>query len=255
MESIFEKAAFIVLAAGLGTRMKSDKAKVLHEINGIPMIIRIIETIKNINDQNIVVVVGYQAEKVKLIISENYDVSFAMQDRQLGTGHAVMSAIPYIKNNIEKIVILCGDVPLIKTETLKQLIKDHIRLNCDMTIISVEIKEPKGYGRIVLDGKNLVSKIVEEADADENEKTINTINSGIYCIQKEFLLNSINKIQPSNAQGEFYFTDIIDIGYKEKRKIETIQIGKDPNEFMGVNSCEELEKAEKIASMYMHKRP
>ncbi len=255
MVNPFDNIAIVVLAAGLGKRMKSDKAKVLHELNGKPMILYLIETLKKFVGKNIIVVVGYQADNVIKIISEKHDVFFAKQDKQLGTGHAVLSSKPSIDQHIENVVILCGDVPLVNDETLKKLILDHLTANCDMTIIAVKVTEPKGYGRIVVDDKNMVTRIVEEADADENEKKINIINSGIYCIRKEFLFDALKKIKPANAQGEFYFTDIINIGYQEQKKIQAITIGNDPFEFIGINSREDLEKAEKIVCARMHKRP
>jgi UDP-N-acetylglucosamine pyrophosphorylase len=255
MVSPFDKIAFIVLAAGLGTRMKSKKAKVLHEINSKPMILYILETTKKIVEKNIIVVVGYQAEQVIKIVSATHKVCFAKQDKQLGTGHAVLTAIPYIDQYTENVVILCGDVPLVHSETLKMLIIDHLKDNSDMTILSAQVSEPKGYGRIVVDAENLVKRIVEETDADQNEKKINTINTGIYCIRKEFLFDAIKKIKPSNVQGEFYFTDIINIGYQEQKKIRAIRLDNDPSEFMGINSSEDLEKAEKIVCNRMHKRP
>jgi len=251
----FDNIGFIVLAAGLGTRMKSNKAKVLHELNGKPMILYVLETTKNIVKKNIIVVVGYQAEQVIKIISAKHEVCFARQDKQLGTGHAVLMAIPYIEQYTENIVILCGDVPLVHSETLKMLITDHLNADRDMTILSTQVTEPMGYGRIVVDGENLVKRIVEETDADENEKKINTINTGIYCIRKEFLFDAIIKIKPANVQGEFYFTDIINIGYQEQKKIRAITIGNDPCEYMGINSCEDLEKAEKIVWYRTNKRP
>jgi UDP-N-acetylglucosamine diphosphorylase/glucosamine-1-phosphate N-acetyltransferase len=255
MDNPLDKIAFIVLAAGLGTRMKSNKAKVLHEINGKPMILYIIETLKQIVGKNIVVVVGYQAEEVKRIISEKHEVRFALQEKQLGTGHAVLSAIPYIDQHIENIVILCGDVPLINDNTLKKLIMEQINAHCDMTILATKIKDPKGYGRIVVNDENVVTKIVEESDANENEKKIKTINTGIYCIRKEFLFNAIKKLKPNNVQGEFYFTDIIHTGYQEQKKIQAITLDNDPDEFLGINSDAELKIAEKIVCARMHKRP
>jgi UDP-N-acetylglucosamine pyrophosphorylase len=255
MGNSFEKILFIVLAAGLGTRMKSAKAKVLHELNGMPMILYLMETSKEIVGKNTIVVVGYQADEVMEIISEKYKVFFAKQEKQLGTGHAVLTAIPLIENHVENVVILCGDVPLVKIETLKTLIKNHLLSNCDMTILAVQVDEPKGYGRIICDDTNRVIRIVEETDANEDEKKINKINSGIYCIKKEFLLDGIKKIKPSNVQGEYYFTDIINIGYQDKKEIQAISLGNDPFELMGINSCEDLEKAEKIVSTIMHKRP
>jgi UDP-N-acetylglucosamine pyrophosphorylase len=251
----FDNIAIVVLAAGLGTRMKSDKAKVLHELNGKPLILHIIETSKKIVGKNIIVVVGYQAQLVMKTITGKHEVAFALQDKQLGTGHAVLTALPCIEQHIENIVILCGDVPLVNTDSLKKLILDHLNTHCDMTILAVHADNPKGYGRIVINDKNMVTRIVEETDADENEKKINTINSGIYCIRKGFLFDAVKKIKPANAQGEYYFTDIINIGYQEQKKIQAITIGNDPYEFMGINSCADLEKAEKIVCTRMHKRP
>jgi UDP-N-acetylglucosamine diphosphorylase/glucosamine-1-phosphate N-acetyltransferase len=255
MVNPFDNIAIIVLAAGLGTRMKSDKAKVLHELNGKRLILYIIETSKKIVGKNIIVVVGYQAQLVMKTITLKHDVAFAMQDKQLGTGHAVLTALPCIEQHIENIVILCGDVPLVNTDSLKKLILDHLNTHCDMTILAVQVDDPKGYGRIVVNDKNMVTRIVEETDADENEKKINTINSGIYCIRKEFLFDAVKKIKPANAQGEYYFTDIINIGYQGQKKIQAITIGNDPYEFIGINSCVDLEKAEKIVCTRMHKRP
>jgi len=251
----FDNIAIIVLAAGLGTRMKSDKAKVLHELNGKPLILYIIETSKKIVGKNIIVVVGYQAQLVMKTITGKHEVSFAIQDKQLGTGHAVLTALPFIEQHIENIVILCGDVPLVNGDSLKKLILDHLSTHCDMTLLAVQVDDPKGYGRIVVNDKNMVTRIVEETDADENEKKINTINSGIYCVRKQFLFDAVKKIKPANAQGEYYFTDIINIGYQEQKKIQAITIGNDPYEFMGINSCTDLEKAEKIVCTRMHKRP
>ncbi len=255
MKSPFDKIEFIVLAAGLGTRMKSDKAKVLHELNGKAMILYIIETLKNIVETNIIVVVGYQAEQVKKVINELHEVSFAYQKNQLGTGHAVSTAMPYIRQETENIVILCGDVPLIRDETLKKLIMEHSNGKCDMTILATKISDPTGYGRIIVNEKNVVTKIVEETDADETEKKINTINTGIYCVRKEFLSNALKIVKPSNVQGEFYFTDVINIGYKEQKKIQAVILGEDPNEYIGINSKNELEKAEKIVFERINKRP
>jgi len=255
MGSPFDKIAFIVLAAGLGKRMKSEKAKVLHELDGKPMILYLLDTLNNIAQNNIIVVIGHQAEEVKKVISEKHKVSYAKQEKQLGTGHAVLVATPYVNPYTENIVILCGDVPLVSCDTIQNLIRHHINTDGDMTILATNISDPKGYGRIVFKDENIVEKIVEEADADENEKKITTINTGIYCVRKEFLLDSIKKIKPVNAQGEFYFTDVIHIGFRENMKIQAISIGKDPMEYIGINSCEELVKAEKIVRNRMHKRP
>ncbi len=240
----FDDLAFIVLAAGFGTRMKSDKAKVLHELNGKAMIIHIMETLKQIVEKNIIVVVGYQADTVKKTISQNHrDIYFATQNVPKGTGDAVLKAIPLIDKKIRNVVVLCGDVPLVRANTLKMLIQHHINESNDVTIQAVSTDNPYGYGRIVFDKRHLVTKIVEESDADENEKKINKINTGIYCVEKNFLIDSVKKIEPNNIKGEYYLTDIIQMAYRENKMIGAI-VGKSPDEFIGVNSAEELKKAE-----------
>jgi bifunctional UDP-N-acetylglucosamine pyrophosphorylase/glucosamine-1-phosphate N-acetyltransferase/UDP-N-acetylglucosamine pyrophosphorylase len=240
----FDDVAFIVLAAGFGTRMKSDKAKVLHELNGKAMIIHIMETLKLIVEKNIIVVVGYQADTVQNKITQNYrDIYFATQNIPKGTGDAVLTAIPLIDKKIRNIVVLCGDVPLVRANTLKKLIENHINQANDVTIQAVSMDNPHGYGRIVFDKSRQVTKIVEESDADENEKKITKINTGIYCVEKNFLIDSVKKIEPNNIKGEYYLTDIIQMAYRENKKIGAI-VGKSPDEFIGVNSVEELQKAE-----------
>lgn len=246
-----EKTAIIILAAGLGTRMKSKDAKVLHKIHNKEMILYVVEASKKVVGKNIIVVVGYQAEKVKEVISARHEVFFAEQERQLGTGHAVKMAVPFVARDIEDVIVLCGDVPLIEPETLKQAMKEHKQQKRHITVLAVNIDEPTGYGRIVLNEKQAVTKIVEEADADEIQKKIKTINTGIYCFDKEFLVDAVSKIKTENAQNEFYLTDVIEVGHRENRNIGAI-IGKNPEEFIGVNSVEELKKLESLVSIRRH---
>ena len=250
----FDDLAFIVLAAGLGTRMKSEKAKVLHELNGKYMIFYIMETLNNIVGNNIIVVVGYQANVVKNTISKKYSATFAFQDIPKGTGHAVSKAIPFIEKKIKNIVVLCGDVPLVQADTLKQLVRHHIAEKNDVTIQAVNMENPKGYGRILLDPNNRVKKIIEESDANEEEKKIKMINTGIYCVEKSFLIDSINKIEPKNVKNEYYLTDIIGIGYQQNKKIGAI-VGKKQEEFIGINSLEDLKKTEEMLIKSVNKIP
>jgi UDP-N-acetylglucosamine diphosphorylase/glucosamine-1-phosphate N-acetyltransferase len=239
------KLAAVILAAGLGKRMKSDKAKVLHEINGKPMVMYVIETAKKIAGDNIVVVIGKQAEKVSEIVSKEYKVIFALQKEQLGTGHAVKCALPFLPEYSEQVLILCGDVPLLSYDTVKRLYEEHIRSSRDISVLAVEAGNPKGYGRIILDNENNVSGIVEETDATDAQKQIKIINSGIYCVKKEFLEYSLNKISSNNAQSEFYLTDIIKIGYNYNKNIGAI-IGQDNEELLGINSIQDLMAIERI---------
>jgi len=239
------KLAAVILAAGLGKRMKSDKAKVLHEINGKPMVMYVIETAKKIAGDNIVLVIGKQAEKVSEIVSKEYKVIFALQKEQLGTGHAVKCALPFLPEYSEQILILCGDVPLLSYDTVKRLYEEHIRSSRDISVLAVEADNPKGYGRIILDNENNVSGIVEETDATDAQKQIKIINSGIYCIKREFLEYSLNKISSNNAQSEFYLTDIIKIGYNYNKNIGAV-IGQDNEELLGINSIQDLMAIERI---------
>ncbi|MCD6272679.1 MAG: NTP transferase domain-containing protein [Deltaproteobacteria bacterium] len=237
------KTAVIILAAGLGKRMESAKAKVLHEVLGKPMILYVLETAMGIAGNNLIVVVGYQAEIVRQKVSEVFEVEFAYQAEQLGTAHAVSCAIPHLPENMENILILCGDVPLISHNTLKNLFEYHIETERDISVLAVNVDDPTGYGRIIMDESGNVSGITEEADATDDEKSIKTINSGIYCVRKEYLLKTINKIKADNVQEEYYLTDIISIAYNEKKSVGAV-VGQCQKEIIGVNSLQDLKMAE-----------
>ena len=238
-----KNVAVIILAAGLGTRMKSNKAKVLHELLGRPMILYVTKTAVNVAGNDVIAVIGHQAEKVREIVSNTYEVHYAYQEEQLGTGHAVMCGLPYLAEHVEKVVILCGDVPLLTPETIIELVEKHENEKNDITVLAVEIDEPTGYGRIVADSDGNVSRIVEEADAGPPEKEIKIINSGIYCVEKEYLKEALEKIEPDNAQNELYLTDIIEIGKKDTKKIGLL-VGNYADEVIGINSCDDLTAAE-----------
>jgi UDP-N-acetylglucosamine diphosphorylase/glucosamine-1-phosphate N-acetyltransferase len=240
-----DKVAAVILAAGSGKRMKSDKAKVLHEINDKPMILYVVETANKIAGNNIVVVVGKQADKVIDTVSVEYKVFFALQKEQLGTGDAVKCALPFIPDYSEDILILCGDVPLLSFDTLNGLYEEHMISDRDISILAVESDNPKGYGRIIVDNEKNVSGIIEETDATYAQKRIKIINTGIYCVKKKFLAQSLYQIGSDNAQGEFYFTDIVKIGYKNNKKVGAF-IGKDKEEVLGINNIDELHAVERI---------
>ncbi len=247
-----DKVAVIILSAGLGTRMKSKDAKVLHRIDDKEMILYVVETAKKVVGNNIVVVVGYQAEKVKKVVSVRHEVYFATQEQQLGTGHAVKIAIPFVPDIVDDVIVLCGDVPLVEAKTLKNAINEHRKKNRHITVLAVELKEPTGYGRIVFDENKRVTKIVEEADASESQKKIKLVNTGIYCFEKKFLIDAITKLKSDNSQHEIYLTDIVEVGYRENKRIGGI-IGEKPEEFTGVNSVEELKKIESFIKLRRHK--
>ncbi len=238
-----DRVAVIILAAGLGTRMKSDRAKVLHEINGIPMIRYVVETANALKTEEIIIVIGHQAAQVQKAVADHTRLKFVRQDRQLGTGHAVMCALPKIPEQIEHVVILCGDVPLLKPATVTRLMTDHFIGKRDVTVLAVEVPDPTGYGRIIVGPDRKVSGIVEEADANEAEKAIRMVNAGIYCIDREFLRRALEKLRVNNAQGEFYLTDIVGIAHDQTRPVGVV-LGDDPVEVSGVNNRSDLENVE-----------
>jgi len=237
--------AVIILAAGLGTRMKSNKAKVLHEILGKPMVMYVVEVAKKIAGDNVVLVVGNQAEKVRKVVSEQTNVLFALQEEQLGTGHAVLCAIPQVPSHVREVVILCGDVPLLTEKTLTGLLEDHVKAERDISLLAAKIENPTGYGRILIDDNKQLTGIVEEADASAEQKKLKIINAGIYCIKKEILFDSLKKITSDNVKGELYLTDIVEIGYRNKSTMGVL-VGDDWKETVGVNTIQDLMKAENI---------
>ncbi|MFW6052903.1 MAG: sugar phosphate nucleotidyltransferase [Desulfosalsimonas sp.] len=244
-ESIEDRIAVIILAAGKGTRMKSQRAKVLHSVAGRPMILYVIDAAVHIAGGNVVVVIGTQAEEVRALVSDYADVEFAVQESQLGTGHAAMCAFPALAEHVDHVVVLCGDVPLITPETLDRLVQSHISSNPAITILGARIDDPSGYGRIKQKADGAVERIVEQADATDEEKKINTVNTGIYCINRKFLKTALSRIGSDNAQNEMYLTDIVGIAAESGKKIE-LMLCSDSREMIGINTREDLERVEAI---------
>lgn len=224
----------IILAAGKGTRMKSETPKVLFHTAGKPMIDYTVELSKSLNPEKIVVVTGNMAEAVQEHL-QDYSVDFALQKQQRGTADAVMAAQDFIDDN-GKVLILCGDMPLIKEETIKGFIESVTE---KIAFISVKMKQPKGYGRVVRASDNKVLKIVEEKDANEYEKRINEVNTGVYLCDGEELKKRLALIDNNNAQNEYYLTDIVRDGAEA-------YLTEDEDEFMGVNDRIQLCTASKI---------
>jgi UDP-N-acetylglucosamine diphosphorylase/glucosamine-1-phosphate N-acetyltransferase len=237
--------AVVILAAGLGTRMKSNKAKVLHKVCGRPMVNYVVETARKVAGHNVILVVGNQADKVRETVSELGTFSYALQEKQLGTGHAVLCALPHIPEHCEEVVILCGDVPLIKADTVRYLVKSHINEKRDVSVLAVELDDPTGYGRILLDESSRVRAIVEESDATTGQKRIPLINSGIFCVKKEFLLWAVPEIKSNNVQGEKYLTDIVGIAYAAKKHMG-VTVGDNNFEVTGINTIQELKRVERV---------
>jgi UDP-N-acetylglucosamine diphosphorylase/glucosamine-1-phosphate N-acetyltransferase len=245
MDKKCKDTAVVILAAGKGTRMKSDKAKVLHELNGRPMITFVVDAASQIAAENVIVVIGHQKDIVKEVVLKNANTGFAIQEKQLGTGHAVKCAMSEIEESIKSVMILCGDVPLISADTIFQLRQKHNNEGNVVTVLSVEVEDPYGYGRMVQSQSGSIEKIVEESDASDNEKEIKFINSGIYCVEKKFLKTALNNIADNNAQGEFYLTDIVEIACNENKKIG-IYIGQNSKEVKGINTLDDLTEAQSL---------
>lgn len=224
----------VILAAGKGTRMRSENSKVLFNVAGKPMIDYVIESSRNCGVDEIIVIVGNCAEKV-MEHTKASDIKFAMQKEQKGTADAVKQALEYI-NDDDKILILCGDMPLIKSETLKEFIEKSEK---NINFISTKTDNPTGYGRIVRSPNGDVIKIIEEKDANENEKNINEINTGVYfCVGKDLKERLLN-VDSNNAQNEFYLTDIVKGG-------AFAYCCNNDTEFLGINDRLQLEVASKI---------
>ncbi len=240
-----ENVAVVILAAGLGTRMKSSKAKVLHEIGGKPMILFVVETAAKVAGPDVVLVVGHQADQVRDLVRRKFEAIFALQSEQRGTGHAVQCALSALPPHAEQVVILCGDVPLITTDTITSLIDDHIRLNRDVSMVAVKMAEPKGYGRVLQDKRGEVVGIVEEADATPSQRRITTVNSGIYCVKRDVLEQCLNPLKADNAQGELYLTDIVGIAGANGLRVGAL-VRDDESELLGVNTLDDLSKMESI---------
>jgi len=228
----------IILAAGKGTRMKSNKAKVLHKLAGKPMLQRVVESVSDFNSK-VTVVYGHDGEQVKRSL-EKFDVSWAEQVEQLGTGHAVQQAAGQIKDN-DTVLILYGDVPLIKKETLSQMIKDVD--DSSMSLLTVTLESPTGYGRIVRES-NLVTKIVEEKDASEQQKQIREVNTGIMAVNGRLLKEWLGDLKSDNAQSEYYLTDIIEMAVNSGVMVNTVQ-PQNIFEVEGVNSKIQLNQLER----------
>ena len=247
--SIVENVAVIILAGGKGTRMRSGRAKVLHEIVGVPMIRYVVETALAVSD-DVVVVIGHQAEAVHKALASYQMLRFAVQKEQFGTGHAVMTAMPEVQAGIEDAVILCGDTPLIRPETVRRLIDKHRAQRSYLTLITTTLTRPFGYGRMVLDARGAPIRIVEESDAIESEKKISIVNTGTYCINMAFLKKGLAGLKKDNDQGELYLTDVVEWGYREGKPAVLLEIN-DTIQMMGVNTMEELAKAERFVQQTM----
>jgi len=238
-----EDTIAIVMAAGKGTRMKSKNSKLVQKIYGKEMVKRAVENARKAGIEEIVTVVGYMKEQVMSVLGDT--VEYAMQDEMLGTGHAVMQAAKFLEGKKGKVLVLNGDVPILRPETIKRLLYKSIDNKEAATLLTAIYDDPYGYGRIVRDEGGNIESIVEEKDATDEEKEISEINAGIYCFDIEVLLEALKEIKPNNSQGEYYLTDVIKIIGSKGLKTGAV-IVEDNTEILGVNDRMQLQMVTKI---------
>lgn len=237
------KTTALILAAGKGTRMKSDIAKVLHKLDGRPLVDYVIDAVNGAGIKDSILVVGHQKDAVKEAFKEKV-VAFADQDEQLGTGHAVIVAEKALKP-YDRVLILCGDTPLLKVTTLQALIETDNGKDFCGSMLSVLMADPKQYGRVKRNELGGLEKIVEFKDSNKEELAIKEINVGVYYFDTKILFEALKDINSNNNQNEYYLTDVLEICTKKGYNINIVQTT-DADESIGVNSVEDLEYCEKL---------
>jgi bifunctional UDP-N-acetylglucosamine pyrophosphorylase/glucosamine-1-phosphate N-acetyltransferase len=236
----------VILAAGKGTRMKSETTpKVLHEIMGKTLLGYVLDNVKNFVSEEFVIV-GHHAEEVEKFVKANYtNAKTVLQTPQLGTGHAVSMVCPSLENYDGLVLILCGDTPLVREETLKDFVEFHKSQNSDLTVMSTLFDDPTNYGRIIREDNGSLKCIVEEKDATLEQKAVKEVNAGIYCLNWDKIKPAFSQLKSNNAQGEYYLTDIISWGKTQKLNVNAY-ILKNSDEIYGINSRLNLAQATKM---------
>jgi len=237
--------AVIIMAAGKGTRMQSDLPKVLHRANGRPLIDYVLDTAYSLDPEKIAIIVGHQAELVKKATAR-HRVTAVLQEPQLGTGHAIMQAETLLSDFDGDVLILSGDAPLVTIDTLQNMIAFHCFHRAAATVLTAELDDPTGYGRVIREkNSERVLKIVEHKDASEEERAIREINSGVYLFDTQLLFDALGKITTNNVQQEYYLTDVFGICFQNGKKVCAFKT-ENPNEILGINTTEQLMEAEQL---------
>lgn len=229
----------MILAAGKGTRMKSSRPKVLHELAGRPIIEHVLRTVDALHAKASVVVVGHGADNVRAALAARPALQFAVQSPQLGTGHALLQAEAALAGKSGTLLLVYADVPLLQPGTLTRLVEHHRATKAAATVLTMKLAEPYGYGRIVRDKKGQIARIVEERDASADHRKIHEVNSGLYCFDLKPLFGSLHELAADNAQGEYYLTDLVWIYRQRRLRVETLLLDS-PAELRGVNSRVDL---------------
>ncbi|RMH65565.1 MAG: UDP-N-acetylglucosamine pyrophosphorylase [Calditrichaeota bacterium] len=234
----------VIMAAGKGTRMKSDLPKVLHPLNGRAMIHYVIDVAEQLHSDKIILIIGHKRELVEKECAGR-PVAFAIQAEQLGTGHAVKQTAPFFKDYEGDILVLSGDVPLLTADTLKELVTQHQNSGAVASLLTARLQDPTGYGRIIRDDKHHVKAIVEHKDATPEQLEIDEINVGIYIFKAGALFDALDHIKNDNAQGEYYLPDVIPL-FLNAGKTVTAVVAQNFDETRGINTVEQLKEAEAI---------
>ena len=235
--------AIIILAAGKGTRMESDLAKVLHPLCGKPLVAWVLEATRPLAPQRTVVIVGHQADVVEATVREQFpDVEFALQPQMLGTGHAVQQAEALLKDFEGEVIVTCGDAPLITTDTLRELVAQRQQAGATAAMLVATVDHPTGYGRVLLAPDGGVTAIVEQKDATPEIAAIHHVNAGTYCFDSSVLWHYLSRITNNNRQGEYYLTDIVGLLAADGQRVNSVFI--DEREMTGVNTRAQLQALE-----------
>ncbi len=235
----------VILAAGLGTRMRSRRAKVLHRAGGLALVEQVLDSARAVAPANrVVVVTGHQANQVEDLL-EPHGVRFVRQVEQKGTGNALACCREAISRNSGLVMVLYGDTPLLSGDTLRRLRDQQAGCNAAATLITTELPDPTGYGRVILDKTGAVTAIVEEKASSAAQKKIRRINSGIYCFRAELLWKHLDEIKPNKKSGEYYLTDMAEILTRHKHRVEPLHL-EDSTELLGINTRVELADADRI---------
>ena len=246
MKSSRKDVAAVVLAAGMGKRMHSDLAKVLHLMAGRPLLAHVLDTLDELGVGRTVVVIGHQRERVQATFADRKGIEWAIQAEQRGTGHACMMAEPVLGDFRGTVLVVCGDTPLLTARTLGALLDRHAKSGAQVTVLSMRLADPSGYGRIVRtpDGEG-IERIVEEKDASPAEKAIDEVNSAIYAFDHEALKGVLRSLTVDNAQGEYYLTDTVSLLQARGAKA-AVWCAEDARELLGINTPGQLAEAEAI---------
>ena len=242
--------AVVILAAGKGTRMKSDLPKVLHAVAGRPLLQHVVDLARDLHPARVVVVVGHQAERVRRAMAHEPDLRFALQEPQLGTGHAVACALPELEDFAGPVVILSGDVPGLRTTTLRNLLQSHLQHGDALTVLGMELDDPGAYGRLITDAGGRLLRIVEYRDAGAEERAVRLVNAGVYVAQAGALRDYLPQLSNQNNQQEYYLTDLVQFMAQDGLRVG-YALCPDPREVAGVNSPQELAQVE----AYLASRP